>query len=62
MHTPFWEVEVRVPYSNFPFTYKYAIRTQEGLILEVGPTCNGAWEGLLCGGDTRCEQRQVVTG
>ncbi|KAG2427622.1 hypothetical protein HXX76_012273 [Chlamydomonas incerta] len=35
-HTPFWEAELRVPYSCFPFTYKYAIQTAEGLVLEVG--------------------------
>lgn len=34
-HTPFWEAELRVPYSCFPFTYKYAIQTAEGLVLEV---------------------------
>ncbi|EFJ42152.1 cytosolic 4-alpha-glucanotransferase [Volvox carteri f. nagariensis] len=35
-HTPFWEAELRVPYSCFPFTYKYAIQTADGLVLEVG--------------------------
>ncbi|GFR48695.1 hypothetical protein Agub_g10651, partial [Astrephomene gubernaculifera] len=35
-HTPFWEAELRVPYSCFPFTYKYGIQTAEGVILEVG--------------------------
>ncbi|KXZ50081.1 hypothetical protein GPECTOR_18g59 [Gonium pectorale] len=35
-HTPVWEAELRVPYSCFPFTYKYAIQTAESVILEVG--------------------------
>lgn len=34
--TPCWEGEVRVAYAAFPFTYKYAIRGANGLILEVG--------------------------
>lgn len=35
-HTPYWEAEIRVPYTSFSFTYKYAIRTEEGVVLEAG--------------------------
>jgi len=32
-----WEGELRVPFTQFPFTYKYAVRRgSEGILLEIG--------------------------
>jgi 4-alpha-glucanotransferase len=37
VETPQWEGEIRLPFSQFPFTYKYAVRLPGGqLLLEVG--------------------------
>jgi hypothetical protein len=37
VETPQWEGEVRLPFAQFPFTYKYAARLPSGqLLLEVG--------------------------
>ncbi len=52
--TPHWEGEVRLPFAQFPFTYKYAVRLPSGqLLLEVGG-------GLLLHACQNVAQRQAL--
>eukprot|EP00210_Caulerpa_lentillifera_P004848 g4629.t1 len=35
-HSSIWEGEVLVPWDKFPFTYKYAVSNERGMVLETG--------------------------